>query len=115
MTKEQLENLTMDELREYGDKVFEPYRVDHWEGETKATQLAIATSKLVYKYYNDGDRYDRKSVNPMGTYANRIRKHCFKLIGGTDYEEKLRFILINAIEKIDQYANKPKVWTIYEY
>lgn len=110
-----LDQLEMDELKEYWDKVFKPYRVDHWEWETKASQLVIATCKLVYKYYNDWDRYDRKSVNPMGTYANRIRRHCFKLIGWNNYEEKLRHILTNAILNVDKYKNKPKVWTIYEY
>ena len=110
-----LEQLGMDELRELGEKQFKPYFVSQWEGETKANQLVTATCKLVYKYYNDGDRYDRKSVNPMWTYANRIRKHCFKLIWGTDYEEKLRHILINAILTVDEYKDKQKVWTIYSY
>lgn len=112
---ENLNNLTMDELRELGDKCFKPYFVSQWEGETKASQLVIATCKLVYKYYNDGDRYDKKSVNPMGTYANWIRKHCFKLIWGDDYELKLRHILTNAILTVDNYKDKPKVWTIYSY
>lgn len=112
---ENLNEMTMNELRNYAEQVFKPYFVIEWEGETKASQLVIATCKLVYKYYNDGDRYDRKSVNPMGTYANRIRKHCFKLIGGNDYELKLRHILVNAIENVEKYGDKPKVWTIYSY
>ena len=112
---EQMEALPMEALREYADWYFAPYFVWNWEWETKASQLVIATSKLVYKYYNDGDRYDKKSVNPMWTYANWIRRHCFKLLGGDNYELKLRHIIINAILNLDDYKNKPKVWTIYSY
>lgn len=115
LTAEQMEGLDMDTLKEYCDGYFAPYFVWNWEGETKASQLVVATCKLVYKYYNDGDRYDKKSVNPMGTFANWIRRHCFKLIWGDDYELKLRHILINAVLNLENYKDQPKIWTIYSY
>ena len=34
------------------------YLPDMGEGETKATQVVTAVTKLVYKWYNDGDVYD---------------------------------------------------------
>ena len=41
---------------------FEPfnrqYLPDRGEGDTLATQAATAVTKLVYKWYNDGDVYD---------------------------------------------------------
>lgn len=47
------------------------------EGETKATQLVTAISKLVYKWYNDGDVYDNTAYmegwcNDLSSYANWI-------------------------------------------
>ena len=34
------------------------YLPSQGEGETKATQVVTAVTKLVYKWYNDGDVYD---------------------------------------------------------
>lgn len=45
------------------------------EGSTKATQIVTALSKLVYKYYNDGDVFDNTYylegwANDLSDYAN---------------------------------------------
>ena len=45
------------------------------EGEDKGTQIAIATSKLVYKWFNDGDVFDNTYylegwANDLSSYAN---------------------------------------------
>ena len=59
------------------EKVNEEYLPDWGEGETKATQLVTAISKLVYKWYNDGDVYDNTAYmegwcNDLSSYANWI-------------------------------------------
>ena len=59
LTSDQLERLPMETLREYADAFLKPYFVAEGEGETMASQLTTATCKIVYRYYNDGDRYDR--------------------------------------------------------
>lgn len=45
------------------------------EGTTKATQIVTAVSKLVYKWYNDGDVFDNTYelsgwANDLSSYAN---------------------------------------------
>ena len=112
LTSEQLEALPMDILREYADAVFHPYFVTEWEGETKASQLVTACCKIVYRYYNDGDRYDRANGG-LGTYSARIRKNCFKLKTSDNYEEKLKHLIIRTIENVEKYANEPKKWSVY--
>lgn len=112
LTAEQLEALPIDILREYADAVFKPYFVREGEGETKASQLVTACCKIVYRYYNDGDRYDRANGG-IGTYSAWIRKYCFKLKTADNYEEKLKHLIIRAVENVSKYANEPKIWSIY--
>lgn len=62
-----------DKFEEITDKYLPPMG----EGETKATQLVTAVSKLVYKWYNDGDVYDNTAYldgwcNDLSVYANWI-------------------------------------------
>lgn len=52
------------------------------EGDTLATQAVTAVTKLVYKWYNDGDVYDNTSpagltgwANDLSSYANWLAKH----------------------------------------
>ena len=45
------------------------------EGETRATQIVTAVTKLVYKFYNDGDVFDNTYylegwANDLSSYAN---------------------------------------------
>lgn len=59
------------------DEVSELYLPSTGEGGTKATQLVTAISKLVYKWYNDGDVYDNTAYmdgwcNDLSSYANWI-------------------------------------------
>lgn len=112
LTSDQLERLPMETLREYADAVFKPYFVAEWEGETMASQLVTACCKIVYRYYNDGDRYDRANGG-LGTYSAWIRKYCFNLKTSDNYEEKLKYLIIRAIENVGKYANEPKKWSIY--
>lgn len=112
LTAEQLEALPIDILREYADAVFKPYFVREGEGETKASQLVTACCKIVYRYYNDGDRYDRAN-GELGTYTAWIRKYCFKLKTADRYEDKIKYLIIRAVENVSKYANEPKIWSIY--
>lgn len=63
---------------DYYDKfesVTEKYLPAMGEGETKATQIVTAVTKLVYKWYNDGDIFDNTYSmegwgNDLSSYAN---------------------------------------------
>lgn len=53
----------------------EKYLPDRGQGDTMATQIVTATTKLVYKWYNDGDVYDNTGAmhgwcNDLSSYAN---------------------------------------------
>lgn len=111
-----LKHLTLDELTNLAEKYFNEkwYFLPYWEWTTMATQLCTACCKLVYKYWNDWDRYDRASVNCMWTYANWIHNHCFKLKRFSDYNDNLRYMVIKTLEMIDDLADKPAVWSVYD-
>lgn len=109
------------------DKIDDKYLPDAGEGETKATQIVTAVSKLVYKWYNDGDVFDNTHYldgwcNDLSTYANWLVKYTSKAgeildkiancIDDGDYENLLKeladslldeeyLLQQNAIEKID--------------
>ena len=67
----------------YFDKfeaVSDKYLPVRGEGETKATQIVTAVSKLIYKWYNDGDVYDNTHylagwANDLSNYANWLGYH----------------------------------------
>ena len=51
------------------------YLPERGEGETKATQIITALTKLIYKWYNDGDVFDNTHhlqgwANDLSSYAN---------------------------------------------
>jgi len=57
------------------DSITEPYLPFYGEGDTMATQAVTAVTKLVYKWYNDGDVYDNTYqlkgwANDLSSYAN---------------------------------------------
>ena len=59
------------------DAVNEKYLPAEGEGETMATQICTAITKLVYKWYNDGDVFDNTHslsgwgwCNDLSSYAN---------------------------------------------
>lgn len=62
------------------EKINEKYLPDYGEGETKATQIVTAVSRLVYKWYNDGDVFDNTYLlegwcNNLSSYANWLDKN----------------------------------------
>lgn len=105
----------------------EKYLPDCGEGDNMATQIVTATSKLVYKWYNDGDVYDNQYsmegwCNDLSSYANwlfyyakgtdvilnRI-KECISDVG---YEYILKDLidLTNTEEYLKEYEKQKKSW-----
>lgn len=112
-------------------KIENKYLPDIGEGETMAEQIVTATTKLVYKHYNDGDVFDNvnsnlNSWNDLSDYANwlyynaRSTKHILKKIYRMSSEDKYKELLkelvdlTNNEEYLKDYANKPKFGTIYD-
>ena len=74
------------------------------EGTTYATQIVTAVTKLVYKWYNDGDVYDNTAYlqgwcNDIATFANWLYKYTdtqdilmrvYDAYDDDDYEEILK-------------------------
>lgn len=62
------------------DGINDKYLPMQGEGNTKATQIVTALTKLVYKYYNDGDVFDNTHhlkgwANNLSDYANWLYYH----------------------------------------
>lgn len=56
------------------------YLPDKGQGETMATQITTAVTKLVYKWYNDGDVFDNTGrlhgwANDISSYANWLAEY----------------------------------------
>ena len=65
-----------DKYKEIDDKYLPP----EGEGDNMATQIVTATTKLVYKWYNDGDVFDNTYhlegwANDLSSYANWLAVH----------------------------------------
>ena len=107
------------------------YLPDRGEGDTMATQLVTAVTKLVYKWYNDGDVYDNTYhmsgwCNDLSSYANWLYNNIpvtvdiLDRIKGcwTDEEyEKILADLVDAThteEYLAELDGKEKVGSIYE-
>ena len=90
------------------NSISEKYLPDYGEGDTMAEQIITAVSKLVYKYYNDGDVYDNTHYidgfgNDLTTYANWLHKyakgtaeildHIDKCFNMSDYENLLKSLV----------------------
>jgi len=100
------------------------------EGDNKATQLCTAVTKLVYKWYNDGDVYDNTGylegwANDLSSYANWIYKYIpeaggilegiFECRNDSDYEDLLYDLceVTQTEEFLGELEKEPKVGTIY--
>lgn len=62
------------------DGIKEKYLPDFDEGKTKANQIVTAVTRLIYKYYNNGDVYDNafcteSAYNDLSSYANWLIKY----------------------------------------
>lgn len=118
----------------YFDKfsdIDEKYLPATGEGTTMATQIVTAVSKLVYKYYNDGDVFDNTYNlsgwwNDLSSYANWLytyvpeTKHILDRIADCsveeDYEDLLKDLCdtTQTIEFLEKYEDKPVTGTIYD-
>ena len=120
---------------DYYDKfesVMKKYLPDMDEGETKATQIVTAVTKLVYKWYNDGDVFDNTNhlegwANDLSSYANWLDKCTDLKASGilakikdcyneSDYENLLKELADTMLD--EEYLAKQnkfdKVGTIYD-
>lgn len=63
------------------EEVSDEYLPMRGEGETMASQIVTAVTKLVYKWYNDGDVFDNVHssmqgwCNDLSSYANWLFRH----------------------------------------
>lgn len=100
------------------------------EGSSLAEQIVTAVTKLVYKWYNDGDVFDNTGAmtgwcNDLSSYANWLYKHtdaknilegiwhCFT---DSDYEDLLKELadkLLDA-EDLEREAEMPIDGSIYD-
>lgn len=113
------------------DSVQDLYLPARGEGETKATQIVTAVTKLVYKYYNDGDIFDGTQAlthgcNDLSSYANWLAKNCpnasehldriYTANSFDDYEDLLMGLaeMVYDEEFLAEMNKIPKVGSIYE-
>lgn len=109
----------------------EKYLPASGEGDTKATQIVTAVTKLIYKYYNDGDVFDNSYAlegwaNNLSSFANwldhytdrayDVLRRIESCVSEDDYEDLLKDlvdVLFNK-EYLRQQNELPKVGSIYD-
>ena len=115
------------------DGVSDKYLPIRGEGETKATQIVTAVTKLVYKWYNDGDVFDNTShlegwANDLSSYANwlyhrtteavqNILNKVYDCYNDGEYEDLLQELadeLLNE-EYLNEQDKIKKEFSIYTY
>ena len=100
------------------------------EGETMATQICTAVTKLIYKWYNDGDVFDNTYhlngwANDLSSYANwlveyanagRIMVGIEECRSGDDYEDLLKDLADKYLDMdfLDKANEHPKQGSIYD-
>lgn len=111
------------------DYITDKYLPIRGEGETKATQIVTAVTKLVYKWYNDGDVFDNTYylegwANDLSSYANWLDKYTKASIilskisecyDDDDYEYLLKFLsdlLLNEkyLEKMNKESKEGSIY-----
>lgn len=112
------------------DELNERYLPNWGEGETKATQIVTAVTKLVYKWYNDGDVFDNTHglsgwANDLSDYANWLEQntnatrilcsiaYCYD---DSDYEDLLKELADKLFDEeyLEEQNKIEKVGTIYQ-
>ena len=100
------------------------------EGDTLASQMVVAVTKLVYKWFNDGDVFDNHYMiegwcNDLSSYANWIDKHsdaggilygisdCYN---ASEYEQLLYHLCEYLLEPgyLAELAEKPRDGSVYD-
>lgn len=110
----------------YFDKfnnILDKYMLISGEGETKASQTVTAVSKLIYKWYNDGDVFDNTHyldgwANDLSSYANWLYEYAdadnilnkiADCVTESDYEDLLKELADKLLdEKYLAEQNKDK-------
>ena len=112
------------------DREMDMYLPASGEGDNMATQIVTAVSKLVYKWYNDGDVFDNTAYmegwcNDLSSYANWLARYVgaadildkvFYCYGDSEYEDLLAELadsLLDA-EDLERWARKPARGSIYD-
>ena len=110
--------MDLSSLCDFGDAFFAErgYFVPVGQGDTKAQQLCTCVCKILHRYWNDWDEYNKWYWRETCGYAARwIKNHCFKWkISKTAYRTTLRNLLIETIIHIDKYSDSPVEWDIYQ-
>lgn len=112
------------------DGIMKAYLPRTGEGDTLATQVVTAVTKLIYKWYNDGDVYDNTYhlegwANDLSSYANWLHKNTHAstilegisdCICGDDYEDLLKDLADTLlVEKLLRaYSKQVKDGSIYD-
>lgn len=113
------------------DPVCDRYLPGTGEGETMATQMTTAVSKLVYKWFNDGDVYDNTYYlngwcNDLSSYANWLARNITGAKAILDgivrcySEEAYSDLLAQLADKclsetyLAFYDEQPKTGSVYE-
>lgn len=101
------------------------------EGDNMATQVVTACSKLIYKWYNDGDTYDNTNMegwaNDLSDYANWLAEYagCGPILdkvfnlsyNDTDGYENILYQLAEYCfdeEFLAECEKKPKEGSVYD-
>lgn len=112
------------------EEVDEKYLPVRGEGDTVATQITTAVSKLVYKWFNDGDTYDNTYwlegwCNDLSSYANWLYMNVEEtrpilskietVASYGDYEDLL-YELCETVQTMEFLKDKEveKIGTVYE-
>lgn len=113
------------------DNITDKYLPNMGEGNTKATQIVTAVTKLVYKYYNDGDIFDNTYYldgwgNDLSSYANWLDKfteessEILHKINNCLYEDDYEYLLKHLADTLldEHYLSEQdkikKVGSIYD-
>ena len=118
------------------EKYCDTYLPPSGEGETMASQAVTAVTKLVYKWYNDGDVYDNTYqlegwANDLSDYANwlymyyidapleirEILDRISTVSSGDEYEDDILRPLADLVfrpESLRMLAAYPKKGSIYD-
>lgn len=97
------------------DDIDERYLPRMGEGETMATQLVTAVSKLVYKWYNDGDVYDNTGKlhawgNDLSSYANWL----YEYVGWFDDDQRHVKKIMEKVFFVDEDGYEELLYALTE-
>lgn len=114
------------------DRIEKDFLPANGEGDNMMSQAVTAATKLIYKWFNDGDVFDNTFglqgwANDLSDYANWLDENIpeaatilnrIKAVGSDENAyTQLLFDLMHAVfndEMIVKYADKPVVGTIYD-